>query len=78
MISEVSPADAKELSDELRWMFSKHGNDSHYEVTIHGDKVDGITIRGGDRWESQNDRDHFLFGFQLAMSMNGIDVTPGP
>jgi hypothetical protein len=76
-ISEVSPDDAKTLADELRWMFSKHGNDSHYEITIYGSEVNGVSIRGGDRWETRADRDHFIFGFQLAMSMNGIDVTPG-
>ncbi|MBP9902801.1 MAG: hypothetical protein KBH45_15175 [Verrucomicrobia bacterium] len=77
-ITGVTQADAQELAQRLRHLFFEHGYDSNYQVYVSGEKVGGVTIMGNDHWESPDDCHHFVEGFQLGMSMSGVDVTPGP
>lgn len=74
--TEVTPADAPDLAFKLRHLFSQYGDDSNYEIYIDGVKIGGVKIRGSDHWKSRDDRDHFLFGLELGMSISGVDVTP--
>jgi hypothetical protein len=74
MISGVKPEDACELARNLKNVFWYYGRTSIHEVNVTGDIIKEVQISGGDVWESQSDCDHFLSGFELGMTMSGVDI----
>lgn len=79
-IRGVSEVDAKALTRALHNIYGVHvGVSAIVEILIAGKATaaDGTrtqNISTTDRWETQEDCNHFVKGYELAMLLNGVDI----